>query len=50
MPQGTAGGNVHYHNGVACTHDHGHAGHVHDENCNHGHDEHVHDENCNHDH
>lgn len=59
MPTGAAGGsNVHYHNGVACnhdhSHDHGHAGHVHDENCNHGHDhdhdhaEHVHDENCKH--
>ncbi len=45
MPQGTAmgtpsatSGNVHYHDGVPCTHDH--SEHVHDENCNH---EHAHD-------
>ncbi len=43
---------VHYHDGVACTHDHshGHEGHVHNEDCNHDHEEHVHDENCKHDH
>lgn len=33
MPQGTAGGNVHYHDGVACTHDHSH-----DHDNAHGHD------------
>ena len=42
MPQGTAGeSNLHYHDGVACNHDHSHDhGHVHDENCNHDHADH----------
>ena len=41
MPQGAAGSNVHYHNGVACTHDHSHD-HGHDIGPEHDHGDHKH--------